>query len=598
MPPVPPVDARSSVEPAPRHRLSRVFYDTLSGYLRALPAGSRRFWVLVPITGVVAGLGAVASVHVLRLLQHVAWHAHDGLLDATLAASPLRRFLVPLAAGVLVVLVSTLARRAPEGHGTSHIVEAIWSRRGRLSVRWAVARGLLSIVIVGMGASLGREGAMVYFGAASGSWLGRRFQLEADQLKLLVACGASAGIAAAYNTPIGGALFGLEIFLGGLALELYGPIIFASVAATLISRALLFDHPSYQIPPYHLAHPGELGIYLIVGAVIGVLSAVFVRAVSMSARVVHALPSRLRRFLPIFALALVGAVGLFYPEVYGNGYDTVNLALAGALPFAMLALLPWLKLTLTVACAASGAPGALFTPSLFIGGLAGGALGTIAHRLLPNVVPETGGYVVVGMAAILAGSTHATLAAALLLFELTGSYAMILPLLAASVVSTVVSRALTAESIYTAPLRRRGVELPRMARPAWMQREGVRPLVREDRVHVRPGASLDEVVLALSSLSDGDQLYVVDADGRLTGAIVPESVRDALADQPDLNLLIAADLVRPTSAVSVDASLWDATRRALASGATRLPVLSPREGNRFIGTLSTADVLSAAAHPS
>jgi chloride channel protein, CIC family len=597
VPAIPPPDARTPEEAAPRPRVGRVFHDTLSGYLRALPVGSRRFWILVPLTGVIAGLGAVASVHVLRLVQRLAWGPHDVLLEATLAAPPWRRFLVPLGAGVLVTATSLLFRNAPRGHGTSHIIEAIWSRRGRIPLGWAVGRGLLSLVIVGMGASLGREGALVYFGAASGSWLGRRVGLERDQLKLLVACGASAGIAAAYNTPIGGALFGLEIFLGGLALELYGPIIFASVAATLISRALLFDHPSYQIPSYRLAHPGELVVYLILGVVMGGVSALFVRAVELSARLAQAVPPRVQRLLPIGALALVGAVGLAYPEVYGNGYDTVNLALAGALPLTMLIVLPWLKLSLSALCASSGAPGALFTPSLYIGGLLGGALGAIAHGILPHVVPQTGGYVLVGMAAILAGSTHATLAAALMLFELTGSYQMILPLLAASVVSTAVSRAITAESIYTAPLRRRGVELPRMARPAWMQREGVRRLVREDPVQVRPGAPLDDVVLALARLADGDELYVVDGDGRLAGAIPPEAVRDALAEQPELELLIAADLMRPAGAVSLDASLWEATRRALAAESSRLPVVSPREGNRFVGTLSAADVIAAAAQP-
>src|SRR5581483_6988519 len=218
---------------------------------------------------------------------------------------------------------------------------------GRIALRWAIGRGLLSLVIVAMGASLGREGALVYFGAAAGSWLGRRFQLDGDQLKLLVACGASAGIAAAYNTPIGGALFGLEVFLGGLALALYGPIIFAPAAATLISRALLVDHPSYENPHYRLTHPAERAVYLAVGVVLGGVSALFVRTVELTSRLAKAVRPSLRRVLPIFALGLVGVVGIFYPEVYGNGYDTVNLALAGTLPLTLLVILPVLKLVLS-----------------------------------------------------------------------------------------------------------------------------------------------------------------------------------------------------------------------------------------------------------
>jgi chloride channel protein, CIC family len=578
-------------------RLGRIFYDTLTGYLRGLSPISRRFWLLVPLTGVIAGLGAVGSVHLLHFIQGWAWGDPNDLVASARAAGWARRLFLPIAGGVLVVLVALLFRAPPRGHGTAQIIEAIWSRQGRVPLRWAIYEGVMTLLVVGLGASLGREGALVTFGAASGAWLGRRSGITGDQLKLLVACGATAGIAAAYNTPIGGALFGLEVFLGGLALELYGPLIFASVAATLVSRALLYDHPSYVIPHYKLDHAPELILYLVLGVVIGILSAGFVRAVEITARLTARVPPRLRRVLPVFALALVGAAGIVYPEVLGNGYDTVNEALRNGLPLSMLLLLPVLKLVLTTLCASSGAPGALFTPSLFIGGLAGGAFGVLARQLFPGVVVSPGGYVLVGMAATLAGSTHATLAAALLLFELTGSYDLILPILAACVVSTAVSRAIAAESIYTAPLRRRGVELPRITRPAWMQREGVRTLVREDAPRVSPSATLEEILLQLARLPADETLYVVDDRGRLHGAIPLDIVRDVVADQPSLELIVAADLAHRTGTISLDASLWEVTRRALAGGAARLPVLSPREGNRFVGSIAVSDVLAAAAQP-
>jgi CIC family chloride channel protein len=572
----------------------RLFYDTLGAYLRGLPAGSRRLWVLVPCVGAAAGLVAVGGVHFLQLVQRLAW-GHPELLDATRAASPGRRLAVPIAAGVLIVLVELALRRAPAGHGTSQIVEAIWVRRGRVPLAWAIPRSLLTLIAVGMGASLGREGALIYLGAAMASFLGTRARLLPDQVKLLVACGASAGIAAVYNTPIGGAFFGLEVFLGGMALELYGPLIFASVVATLISRTLLYDHPSYIIPHYRLEHPSELPLYLVLGALIGLISAVFVRTVGFTTRVAERVPPRWRIFLPIFGMGLVGVCGLAFPELYGNGYDTVNLALAGRLGLMLLVVLPALKLLLSSTCAASGIPGALFTPSLFVGCLFGGAFGWGAHHLWPNIVPSSGGYMVAAMGAILAGTTHATFAAALMLFEMTGSYDLILPLLATCVVSAAVSRVLAPESIYTAPLSRRGVELPRIARPAWMQREGVRTLLRPAAVRVAPGARIDDVVLAAARLDGGGRIWVVGDDGRLLGAIPLEALRDALAEQPDLSLLVAADLMQRARPVSLDASLWDVTRRALASQQQQLAVQSPREGHKFVGTISIADVLKAAA---
>jgi CIC family chloride channel protein len=579
---------------APKPRLARVFHDTLGGYLRELSPPSRRFWILVPLTGAIAGVGAVASVHFLELVQMIAWHGSGSLLDVTQAAPWWRRLIVPVIAGVVIVLVSLALGQAAEGHGSSEILESIWVRSGRVRLRSALARGFLTLVAVGMGGSVGREGALIYFGAAAASWLGRRANVDADQLKLLVACGASAGIAAAYNTPIGGALFGLEVFLGGLALELYGPIIFSTVTATLISRTLLEDHPSYVIPPYKLTHARELVLYLVLGALVGVVSALFVRTVETTARWSQAVPARIRRYLPIGALAIVGGAGIFYPQLFGNGYDTVNMALVGALPIGLILILPLAKLAVSALCASSGVPGGLFTPSLFVGALTGAAFGAGAHWLFPNVVPSTGGYVLVGMAAILAGSTHATMAAALMLFEMTGSYGVILPLLAACVVSAVVSRALTPESIYTAPLKRKGVQLPRITRPAWMQRTGVASLVRVDAPKVLPQTRLSEVVSKMAALPEGDDLFVVGEEGELHGVISLETLREVLADLPDLELVVAADVMERAGTVSVDASLWEATRKALAAETTRMPVISPREGNRFVGTLAIPDVLAAA----
>jgi chloride channel protein, CIC family len=181
-----------------------------------------------------------------------------------------------------------------------------------------------------------------------------------------------------------------------------------------------------------------------------------------------------------------------------------------------------------------------------------------------------------------------------MLFEMTGSYGVILPLLAACVVSAVVSRALTPESIYTAPLKRKGVELPRITRPAWMQRTGVASLVRIDAPKVQPQTRLSDVVAKMAGLSEGDDLFVVADDGELLGVISLEVLRDVLAEMPDLELLVAADVMERAGTVSVDASLWEATRRALAAETTRMPVVSPRENNRFVGTLAIPDVLAAA----
>lgn len=579
-----------------RTRVAQVFHATLSGYVRALSPASRRFWVLVPIVGALAGIAAVGSVHLLALFERVAWgdQASAGsLLEATRAVSPWRRLLVPVVGGLLVA-VTSLFEHGDGGHGTATVLEAIWVRGGRVRLRRAVPSAILTLVAVSLGASLGREGALLLFGAAAGSVLARRARLAPDQHKLLVAAGTAAGIAAAYNTPIGAALFGLEVLLGGLALELLGPLVFASITATLISRALLFDHPSYLIPVYGLVRPREIFVYLALGVVVGLLGALLVWTVDTANRIAARLPSRARPLLPLAAMTLVGAVGVVYPELFGNGYYTVNDALVERVPLELLITLPALKLALSSICSAFRVPGGMFTPTLFIGGLFGGAFGVLAARIFPHTVGPSGGYVLVGMAAALAGSTHASLAAAILLFELTGNYSLILPLLGASVLATAVSRRVVPESIYTAPLERRGVTLPRLPRPPWMHEAGVRTLVRPHPTTVPPGAPVDELAIRLAALPDGEPLFVVDEAGRLRGAIPPEVLGAAIAEQPDLSLVIAADLAEPIPTLSVDASLWDATRRALRAGVDRLAVVNPREGHRFIGTIAAADVLERA----
>jgi len=579
-----------------RTRVAQVFHATVSGYLRALSPTSRRFWVLVPVVGALAGIAAVGSIHLLALLERLAWGHQEGagsLLEAARAVSPARRFMVPVVGGLILVAVS-LVQRGNGAHGTSAILEAIWVRGGRVQLRRATPSAILTLVAVSLGASMGREGALLMFGAAAGSALARRARLSPDQHKLLVAAGTAAGFAAAYNTPIGAALFGLEVLLGGLALELLGPLIFASITATLISRALLYDHPSYQIPVYGLIRPREIVVYLALGVVVGLLAALLVWTVDTANRVAARLPARARPLLPLVAMTLVGAVGVAYPELFGNGYYTVNDALVERVPLAMLVTLPVLKLALSSICSGFRVPGGLFTPTMFIGGLFGGAYGVLLARLFPHTVGPSGGYVLVGMAAALAGSTHASLAAAILLFELTGNYSLILPLLGASVLAATVSRRLVPESIYTAPLERRGLSLPRLPRPPWMHEAGVRALVRAHPATVPPGAPVDELALKLAALPDGEPLFVVDDAGRLRGAIRPAAIGAAIADQPDLSLVVAADLAEPVPTLSVDASLWDATRRALRGGVERLAVISPREGHRFIGTIAASDVLDRA----
>jgi CIC family chloride channel protein len=430
----------------------------------------RRFWVLVVATGAAAGLGAVLLLWLLRAVQRLAWGATEStsFLPAVQSAGTAQRVLVPALAGVLVAVVTLLARSPVGGHGTAGIIEAIWLKEGLLSLPRALLRGTTSIIAVAMGASLGREGALIQTGAAFGSALGRRLGVSPQQARLLVACGAASGIAAAYNVPIGAALFGLEVLLGSFALELLGPIVASCVVATLLSRTLVASHPTYVIPHYELLTLPEVLLSLAVfGPLLGVASAAFVKVLDGFSATLSRVPVKVRPFLPIPAMAALGAAAIAFPELLGNGYETANAALLGQVGLSLLLALPLLKLLSTALCSGAGVPGGLFTPSLFVGALLGGGAGELIHRVWPASAPS-GAYALVGMAGILAGTTHAAVSSVLIVFELTGNYDVILPLMLVCAVSAAVSRRLVPDSIYTSVLRRRNVEPPDLPKPGWL----------------------------------------------------------------------------------------------------------------------------------
>ena len=567
-----------------------IYYRSLREFLRQLPGVSKRFWVLVVATGVVSGLGAVGLLALLGAVKRLAWGNAPTILAAFAASSPTRRIAVPAIGGALVTLAMLLVRGRLGGHGTSGIIEAIWVQQGRMPLGRSLLRGVVSIVGVGMGASLGREGALLQTGAASGSWLAERFELTPRQARLLVACGASSGIAAAYNVPIGGALFGLEVLLGSFALELLGPIVVSCVTATVIARLVMGASPSYVIPGYVLLAPTELGVGLAMAPVLGLASALYIKVLGWTEAQLYRVPRWLAVLLPPAAMALVGAAALRFPDLLGNGYDTVEATLLGATPFVLLLALPFLKLAATAVCAGSGVPGGLFTPSLMYGALLGGALGELAHRAYPGLGAPASAFALVGMAGVLAGTTHASVSAVLIVFELTGDYGVIVPLMLSAFVAAATSRAIEPESLYTAPLRRRGVKLPELPRPDWLRATPIQEIVRPDLATAPPDTPFEAVLPRLLTLAAGSDLYVVGDGGTFLGTITLEGLKGHLGEEKLLPMIVAADVMdRSVEPLTTSMRLADAASRFAEAVGEQLPVVDERR--RLVGTASKRDLL-------
>jgi chloride channel protein, CIC family len=407
-----------------------------------------RFWVLVALVGAGAGLGAAALIELLRAIQHFAWSYHAGdFLTAVQQTSSLRRVLVLLVGGAIAGVGSLLLARG----GASEVSEALWLRRARLPLLRSMARAVHSIMVVALGASLGREAAPQQAGAALASALSERARLPGWQRRLLVACGAGAGMAAVYNVPLGGALFALEVLLGTLTLPLVLPALATALIATAVAWVALPNAPTYSIPSYPVS-ASQIVWAGIVGPIAGLAAIGWIGMIARAHQLRPRASARwLRVLVPIAAFGALGALATAYPQLLGNGKPVVQLALVAKLSVALLAVLLVLKPLVTAACVGSGAPGGLFTPTLALGVLLGGLLGQAWGQVWPGA--PLGGYAIIGGAAVLGAAMQGPLAAIVLTFELIRhADALAVPTLLAVVEATVLARLLGAPSIHSARL--------------------------------------------------------------------------------------------------------------------------------------------------
>ena len=565
----------------------------------------RTFFFLIVLVGVVAGLLGAIVHSLIRLFQTVLWRSPEGILESAQQLPDWWVVAVLAFGGVLVGLIGWLSRQPVGGGGMAALIEAVALSGGRVPPKPVLANALAAIATVGTGGSLGREGPLIRLGAMISSWLGSRLGMQPHRLKVLVGCGAAAGLAAAYNIPVGGALFAMEVVLGNFALDIFGPIVVSSVISTLISRAIAGNVHLYAASGYSLVSTWELVPYAGLGVVCGLASVVFVLAVRLGRRSFRAMTFLPEPLKPVVGMTLVGLLALWVPHVLGGGADVINLALTGELKlpeqlplpeeFTILFLLGLAaaKLIATALTTGSGGAGGLFTPSLFFGALVGGAYGFSVHNLWPEIASPYGAYAAVGMAAIAAGTSHAPISAILIVFEFTGNYDLILPLMVSSIISSFLSRRLRKYSIYTEALKHKGIELPWRMEEAVLAGLSVEALMEEDPDILRPEDPYGKVVDKFLS-TDRERLFVVGPDGKLQGVVSLHDIKHTLENPDMLIAVLAHDLMVPIEGmVRNDERLHRATETFARSEYERLPVVNA-EG-KFLGVLSKRDLLAVYA---
>lgn len=387
-----------------------------------------------------------------RFFVHI-FHAPN-VLGAFRALPWWARIVAPTAGGLAAGAASSMAARAPAGHSVADVMEAVVVGERHISLRGTLWKALGSYFAIVTGGSLGREGPLIQFGGAFGSAVGGLLRVR--RRRALIAAGTAAGFAAAYNTPFAAVLFVIEGVIGFVELEFVLPAICAAAIATALTRATMGEGPLYGARAFAMRSTAELAVHLVLGLAAGIVGVGFMLLLSRGERVFARVHSRALR--ASLGGAAVGAIACVLPEVTGNGYEAIALILGGSVTLPVVALLLVAKPIATSSSVGSGSPGGVFTPSLFLGAALGALTAAAAARVAPaGSLGPAGGYALVGMAAVVAATTHAPLMAAVLVFEVTGDYAIVLPLLLATSAATAVARSLRRTSIYTEELERRGI---------------------------------------------------------------------------------------------------------------------------------------------
>ena len=566
--------------------------------LRRFPAslGEPGFVAAACLVGVLTGGAAIAFAELIALVQWVAIGGRDLALYLVPWIPWWRVLLAPALGGLLVGLAQRFFGRESEGHGVPDVMEAVALRGGRVARRVVVTKAVASALTIGSGGSAGREGPIVQIGASVGSAVGQLLRLPADRLRTLTAAGAAGGIAAAFNAPIAGAFFALEVIARNFATTTFGPVVLCAVFSTVVSRLWFGATPAFRVPPFELGAWWETTLAAPLGVFCGLVAVGFVVAMARIEHLFRRLPLP-RPLKPALGGLLVGAMILATPfglgaHLYGVGYETMDQTLSKALAWRSLAILLVMKPIATSTTLSSGGSGGVFQPSLYIGGLAGGVFGALVPHVVPGATMGPGAWALVGMAAVLAGSSHAPVTAILLAFELTQDYAVILPVMVASALATLVARTLYRDSIYTRTLRERGIDLDRRE-DVVLRGVSAGEVMQRNPPAVRMDAPLD-VVLARFLDTDLGAVFVIDAESRLLGQVSLHDVKASLGEEATLGgIVLAGDVSERAPVVRPETTVAEALARLTREGREVLGVVDA-EG-RLVGALSARGVMDVLA---
>ena len=553
------------------------------------------FMIIIAIViGVLTGFAAIAIRALILWVSEISFTGTGSYLENILNTSWYWILIVPIVGGLIVGPIIYFFAPEAKGHGVPEVMQAILLKGGAIRPRVAFVKTITSAITIGTGGSVGREGPIIQIGSSLGSMVGQFFRVPSRRLKTLVGCGAAAGIAAAFNAPIAGALFAVEIILMDFAVAQFSPIVISSVMATVISRSFEGDFAAFIVPKYELISPYEIGFYFILGALSGVVSYLFIKALYSSEEYFDdklKIPEYLK---PALGGLGVGIIALAFPQVMGVGYDSINNALYGNMIWYIALALVFAKILATAVTLGSGGSGGIFAPSLFMGAMLGYFFGSFVHQYFPDITATPGAYALVAMGGLVAGTTRAPITAIIIVFELTNDYHIILPLMITCIISTILSARFSRESIYTLKLVLRNIGLKEGIETNVMESILVEDVYSKEFETINATDNFSQVVNKVIQGKEFDY-PVITGDGKILGIISLGDIKDYLFEKDSLqNLLIAGDIANTTfDTITPSDNCGIVLEKLRYSRYEGLPVIEDKDSNKIIGFIRRKEILDA-----
>jgi CIC family chloride channel protein len=539
---------------------------------------------LAALIGVFAGLGAYILTLLINFFRYLFYDKIYNLSPFTFTTYILLA-LFPAIGGLIVGLVIHFFSREARGHGVPGVIEAIANRAGYIRPRVTLVTSFTAAATIGTGGSAGKEGPIVQIGAAIGSTIGQLFNVSSERLKVLVGTGAGAGLAAVFNAPVTGVLFALEVLLADFSINAFTPIIFATVISTTISHYLIGSNPVLHVPVYYLESVYEYPLYILMGIVGGFVAVSFTRILYATEDFFNKYPDIPEYVKPALGGLLVGIIAIFFPEIYGFEDAAIHNALLERTAVLILFLLTVFKILATSLSLGSGGSGGLFIPALFVGATFGAFFGSIMNAFFPQITASPGAYALVGMGVMVAGTTHATISALMLIFEVTSNYQIILPLMLGTIVATITSRLIMRENIYTMKIALSGEYIFKGRNMTLLQSIPIRKHVEKKFDFIKENTSFDKI-LDLLRRSDHATFPVISPDDKLVGLISINNIRSYMFEEDLYPLLIAKDIMQEEYiTVNPGQSLADVLRLFDLTDAELLPVTEKRNNRNLIGVI-------------